>query len=384
MSEPDGGPGAIYEQADKFALELAKRDAALARRIAERYGQTYVQLAAHFDNLSLAIQQDIARGQVFTIDRLRRLDRYAALMQQVDAQMAEFAQYAAGEIQRQQATEVHEALRTAAELRATAERQGLLDRPTEQGRGELPPGASEQEIAELYARMSQMPYLHLIGTLTDGTPLYNYLINGTANVPGLSAEVIAQIDQVLSQALIEGWNPRKAAAMFREAMGVGLTRALAIARTEILRSYREATRQSYIAYGVRQWQWEATFDERTCLACAMLDGRLFDVNEPQAAHVNCRCTMVPVMGDMGPRERRTNWHGEDGMFTGNGEDWLGSLSDDQLREIMGEGNYNAYKAGAVTLDDFIGERYSDVFGKSYVQESLVRILGEDASQYYAR
>ena len=381
MSDPDGG--SLYAQAEEFQRQLAARDARLAGLLADRYAEAYRALRGSFDALALQIQMDIERGTVFTIDRVRRLDRYAALMQQVDAELREFAAYAAREIGAQQAAEVREALRRAAELRATAAGQGLLSVATEEGRGAYPPGADERRIDELFNRLNNEPYLHLVGTMADGMPLYEYFLRGGANVPGLTPQVIEQIERVLEQALLEGWNPRKAARMFRDALGVGLTRALAIARTEMMRSYREATRYEYMQAGVREWEWMATMDLRTCMACIGLDGMRFPINEPMADHVNGRCTMVPVVGNMGPRERRVQWP-EKGLMTGTGEDWFNSLTDAQKREWMGEGNYNAWKAGAVTLEDFIGQRQSDVFGKSFVQESLSGILGDGASQYYAR
>lgn len=380
MSDPDGS---LYLQAQLYQRKLAARDAALARRIVARYAEAYQSLRGSFDALAGEIAQNIARNQVFTIDRVRRLERYALLLDQVDAQLREFSRYAAMEISSQQAAEVREALRRAAELRATAAGQGLLSAPDIEGRGAYPPGADERRIDELFNRLNNEPYLHLVGTMADGTPLYNYLLNGGGSVPGLTPQVIEQIERVLEQALLEGWNPRKAARMFRDALGVGLTRALAIARTEMMRSYREATRYEYMQAGVREWEWMATMDLRTCMACIGLDGMRFPINEPMADHVNGRCTMVPVIGDMGPRERRVQWP-EKGLMTGTGEDWFNSLTDAQKREWMGEGNYNAWKAGAVTFQDFIGQRQSDVFGKSYVQESLVNLLGDNASQYYAR
>lgn len=381
MSDPDGG--SLYEQATLYQQQLAARDAALAARLVERYGEAYVRLAGSFDALALEVAQDVARGQVFTIDRLRRLDRYALLMQQVDAEIETFSQYAAREIGRQQATEVQEALRTAQALRDAAAQRGLLDMPADEGRGALPPGADERRIEELFARIGREPYLHLIGTLVDGMPLYEYLRRGTANVPGLSVDVIEQIRRVLEQALLEGWNPRKAAQRFREAMGVGLTRALRIARTEMMRSYREASRYSYIAAGLQYWEWSATMDLRTCLACALLDGEIFPVNEPMHSHVNCRCVPLPVVGEPGKRERRVQWP-EEGTMVGNGRDWFNSLTDEQKREWMGIGNYNAWKSGAVKLDDFIQLHQDPVFGPSYVEASLLSILGDGASQYYGR
>jgi len=46
-------------------------------------------------------------------------------------------------------------------------------------------------------------------------------------------------------------------------------------------------------------QWDATLDQRTCVRCQSLDGRVFkmDKGPVEPLHVNCRCVRVPLLSD---------------------------------------------------------------------------------------
>lgn len=65
-----------------------------------------------------------------------------------------------------------------------------------------------------------------------------------------------------------------------------------VARTETLKANSDI---------IKAWQWVATLDKRTCPSCRSLDGRQFPPSmkarpEPPL-HINCRCTLVPVLTD---------------------------------------------------------------------------------------
>ncbi len=47
------------------------------------------------------------------------------------------------------------------------------------------------------------------------------------------------------------------------------------------------------------------------------------------------------------------------------------------RRVLGKAGYEAYRAGAVTLDDFVGARRSREWGTTLRARSLAQILGED-------
>ena len=50
----------------------------------------------------------------------------------------------------------------------------------------------------------------------------------------------------------------------------------------------------YKAVGVKEVEWVAEHDHRTCGVCSELDGQVFKLNDvPEKQHYNCRCYLVP-------------------------------------------------------------------------------------------
>jgi hypothetical protein len=51
----------------------------------------------------------------------------------------------------------------------------------------------------------------------------------------------------------------------------------------------------YEDVGVKQVQWVAEDDYRTCNDCKELNGEIFDINKaPEKQHYNCRCVLIPI------------------------------------------------------------------------------------------
>lgn len=138
----------------------------------------------------------------------------------------------------------------------------------------------------------------------------------------------------------------------------------------VLHAYRETSREVMRQNGVRQWRWVSSRNRRTCLACWAMDGRVFEIAEPMAAHPNCRCIAVPV----GPNTDR--------FFPDTGEQAFERLPDADKAAIMGAAKFRAYREGAVSLADFVGVSTSPMTGPAYVERSLKSILGDDARTFY--
>jgi hypothetical protein len=129
----------------------------------------------------------------------------------------------------------------------------------------------------------------------------------TAQTRPLSADA----DRVLRQELVRGvglgQNPTKIAAeVVRRVDGAfagGWVRASTVARTEVLDSHRQASRQIHEANSdvLAGWRWLATVEgterstARTCVACWAMHGTLHAASEPgPAGHPNCRCARCPL------------------------------------------------------------------------------------------
>ena len=129
----------------------------------------------------------------------------------------------------------------------------------------------------------------MAGLLADGSPVRDVLAR---RFP----DNWEQAEDALLQGIAKGWNPRKVAAAMTSRLGGALSDAARIARTEQLRAYREASRNAYVESGVvEQYKRLATHDTRTCIACIVLDGRIYPTSEPLSDHPNGRCSMVPIV-----------------------------------------------------------------------------------------
>lgn len=366
--------GDLYAAALDFRERTLRRDEQTAQLLADAYSQVFDDVLPYFDDLSRVVSSSVTANQVFTVDRMRRLDRYTALLDQVRNRSETFASLASTQVEQAQRVAVARAQAESQRLMRLAVERALLDVPDELGRGALPPGIPISVFNRVFNRVPDEALQFLIGSLGDGTPLRTYFLDGgvTDDAPPLAGEVIDQIQRNLAEALAAGWNPRKAAQLFRQAMGVGLNRALRISRTEMLRGYREASRYNYLANGFEEWEWLAALDGRTCLACIGLDGEVFPIEQPMQSHVNCRCTMVPVLPFRVPRVRRV---ADGAIFEGTGADWFDSLPTGRQLELMGPAKFELWQAGGLTLRDFRHEdtRRSATFGTQFVEATLAMV-----------
>ncbi len=86
--------------------------------------------------------------------------------------------------------------------------------------------------------------------------------------------------------------------------------------------------------------------------CLAMDGTFHTLDEHLDDHPNGRCAMVPVL------------KGEEGAppVWETGSEWLDKQPEAVQRKVLGNAGYEAYKAGAVTLQDFVGQRKSREWG----------------------
>ena len=219
-------------------------------------------------------------------------------------------------------------------------------------------------------------------------------------------ESVFALKQELTQAMLQGKDMARASRdLFGIGEGIGGTiggriqdQCDVIARTEIMRvsnGVRDAVYEGNqdILKGV---QHLSTLDPRTCLACASLDGKLYEYgvndvqpqNEPPI-HPNCRCVLIPVtkswedLGATGklppeylPGERPfgytgieppkgfkgvgqyadpTKWGGQvaDTMDYGT---WLGKMDKadpEFVKDILGPARYKYWKAGDLELKQMV-------------------------------
>lgn len=108
-------------------------------------------------------------------------------------------------------------------------------------------------------------------------------------------------------------------------------------------------------------QWVATLDARTCEECMALDGKVFEIDgRVPPAHVNCRCTTVPVVKswrqlgidlDEAPEGTRASMDGQV-PATLSYQQWLKKQSSDVQNEALGPTRGALFRKGRLTVDKF--------------------------------
>ncbi|WP_375425487.1 phage minor head protein [uncultured Friedmanniella sp.] len=182
-------------------------------------------------------------------------------------------------------------------------------------------------------------------------------------------ETSAAAGQVLLESVATRRDVRSTAKLLGQVLDVPRWQALSIARTEQYRAYREAQRQTWLAdEGVTGWTWVANLDRRTCGFCWSQHGLEFLLEEKPAAHVSCRCRMVPVTART--RGRRT------------GEQRFAELSEAAQNAVLGPAAAEAYRDGLFTLADVAGHIEHPHWGRTGRVRSLRELLGDDVRATY--
>jgi SPP1 gp7 family putative phage head morphogenesis protein len=336
-------PGRIYEVAAEHRRALLAGEREAAARMVRAYGEAWKRIQSELEYITQRIEEARRAGEEVSAAWLYRQRRWQALREQVLAEVQRFAGQVEESVRAQQAEVV-----AAAQEHAREQAQAVAQ--------------TEEQAARITTTWNRLPAEateDLVGFLSDG-PLRTLL-------DGLGAEAAAGVERSLLVGLATGQNPRKIARFVRQEFGVPLSRALTISRTEVLRSYRESTRRTYQANShiIRGWRWLAAHQPRTCPACLAMDGSIHPLEEQLDDHPNGRCAMTPVLVDEEPPARET------------GVEWFERQDDATQERILGKAGLAAYKAGAVTLQDFVGRRYSEEWGTTRYARSLRQILGPE-------
>ena len=172
----------------------------------------------------------------------------------------------------------------------------------------------------------------------------------------LAADVVRSMKTELVKGIALGDNPRTTARrIIKRTEGRfngGLTRAMTIARTELIDSHRAAGRLSDESNGdiLEGWRWSADLSARTCPSCIANHGSMHPATEAGPLdHQNGRCARVPVtkswaeLGFTGVTEPADTFPDARG--------WFQNLTPDTQVAIMGKERLSLLQSGAVSFDD---------------------------------
>ena len=193
-------------------------------------------------------------------------------------------------------------------------------------------GSIDTELSKLYARANEQ-FRQLLGeNYTDGyyqaiydiQSRYGYssafatvnskVVENALTYPWSGAnfsdrlwkhkfELLNQLRETLTTGLIRGESVQDMSKRLAERMNVSRSNALRLIRTESSHIHNVAELDAYKACGFEEYEYMASFGERTCDACGGLDGQRFKLSEKQPGvnfpplHPNCRCTTIAVDPD---------------------------------------------------------------------------------------
>lgn len=333
----------VYQLADVFKARLLRNERQVASEMVRRYLKVWKGIRAEADSLLAAIERLPVDQQ--TPAMLLHLERLRALGTQIRAEVGSYGQWAQAQIERQQAWAVSRGLEDAQALM----RQAMVDTAGQTI------GASYQ-----FHGLNAGAVARMVATLQDESPLLR-LLNG------LGVRASANVQDALVNGVARGWNAAKTAAAIRDASGETLTRSLRIARTETMRAYREATRDTFTANKdvVTKWEWHSARSFRTCAACWSMDGRQFPIDQPMQEHVQGRCFQLPVIDRTrlglppGSSPKR-----EDAAAA------FGNLKPEHQRAILGATKFDAWSRGDLALRDIAGIKADPTWGPSVYIRTL--------------
>jgi len=152
-------------------------------------------------------------------------------------------------------------------------------------------GTKEQWLRSAFAQPEMMSKVELLAT------------RAFEGMKGVTEQMSTQMSRILADGLANGYNPKKVAKLMTDSIGkLTRTRALVIARTEIIHAHAEGMLDGYGMLGVEmvgaEVEWSTSGDSLVCEQCSSLEGKTFTIEEARGKiplHPSCRCSWKPVV-----------------------------------------------------------------------------------------
>lgn len=186
----------------------------------------------------------------------------------------------------------------------------------------------------------------------------------------LAEDAVESMRQALVRGVAIGENPRSTARRMLDrthsSFNGGLSRALTIARTEVLDAYRSgaAAYQSQHDDVLRGWAWHAKLDARTCPSCWAKHGTVHQLWETGPHDHQCgRCSRTPLTrswADIGIDLE------EPESVLPDAEQAFKALSREEQLKVMGVVRLHALDAGVLDWSDLTVRRTTPGWRESWV------------------
>lgn len=199
----------------------------------------------------------------------------------------------------------------------------------------------------------------------------------TAASRPLSDSATDAVRRQLVRGVSQAQHPTKVARQILKrtegAFNGGLSRALTIARTEILDAHRHAAQawERSNTDTLAGWQWLSNLDKRTCSSCWVQNGSFHSLEEfGPADHPNGRCSRLPVAKTW--RDLGIDLDEPAALGLRDGQATFDALPEADRIAILGQGRYDAYRAGA-PWQSLSAERPSAEWRLSYGVPSVAAV-----------
>ncbi|SHK42157.1 minor capsid protein [Desulforamulus aeronauticus] len=124
------------------------------------------------------------------------------------------------------------------------------------------------------------------------------------------SKLVQRVRKSVEKAMIQGTSIDKLARDIKKEFGSSAYESKRLIHTEVARCQSQAQNQIYKDSGlVKKVMWSATLDKLTNPEDAVLDGKMWDIDEEHPSpplHPNCRCCLIPVVPGWTPTKRREN------------------------------------------------------------------------------
>jgi len=139
----------------------------------------------------------------------------------------------------------------------------------------------------------------IIFSQEDWRVLDSLQLRNLSALKGICDEMSKEIIRELTDGINAGEGMPKLSARIQKTVGMGKTRADLMARTETINAAVDGCRVRYEQAGVKEFEYIAASDARTCDQCASHNGKIYKLTDNAnlpPLHPNCRCAIAPIIG----------------------------------------------------------------------------------------
>ncbi len=344
MSEPR-----VVTAMREFKENLLGHEAIEMNQMAGRWLTVENRLDALITQLSEDMSSKRERGEDISESSLFKMRRYQELRRQTEEEFGKYATYANDRIRQEQ--------------------ERLARKSLEDHQEAIELAAYPYNVGLSFDKLPYRAVEYMVGMSGEGKPLGDLLQSRLSFDPrkdNSSADVWARLTNSLTEGTALGWNPRKTTRAMKDDLTGGLNKAMCIARSEQLRTYRTVGLNQYRESGVVSgYRRICAHDERVCAACLADEGREYNLDEILSDHPNGRCGQVPIVTGMPDIE----WTA--------GEDWYNQQSEDIQVSILGKELQQGLKDGSFVFDQLIHRSTDPTWGDSIRPWSDKVLLGDN-------